>query len=68
MKAPDGYRLVRIGQRGRKPVLEHLPTSQLTNRQLQQLNWRQKNVEQRREYNKQYYLKKKKESASTIRK
>jgi len=68
MKVPDGYRLVRIGQRGRKPVLPHLPTSQLTNRQVQQLNWRQRNIEARREYNRQYYQKKKKEIASSIRK
>lgn len=57
MEAPEGYRLVRIGQRGRVPRLPNVPEEQLTANQRKHLRYRLENSEKRKEYAKAYYAK-----------
>ena len=63
MEAPEGYRLVRIGVKGRIPRLENLPESELTPQQKRKLKYRTENKEKVKEYNRLYYAKKVKKNA-----
>jgi hypothetical protein len=57
MEAPVGYRLVRIGQRGRLPTIPSVPEEELSDRQKKNFKYRMNNIEKRKEYAKQYYAK-----------
>ena len=57
MEAPDGYRLVRIGKRGRIPYIENIPDEQLTTKQKRKLEYRKKNADKLKEYARNYYAK-----------
>ena len=57
MEVPEGYRLVRIGQRGRVPKLTDVAEEQLTVNQKKNLKYRLENAEKRKQYARDYYAK-----------
>lgn len=57
MEAPEGYRLVRVGKRGRIPYIENMSDEQLTKQQKRKLEYRKKNAEKLKEYARNYYAK-----------
>ena len=57
-EAPNGYRLVRIGVKGRRPTLYKTPIDEMTPRQRKDYKYRLKTREKRLEYERQYYRKK----------
>ena len=61
LEAPNGYRLVRIGVRGRKPTLYKTPIDEMTPRQRKDYKYRLKTKEKRLEYQREYYRRKKEE-------
>jgi predicted house-cleaning noncanonical NTP pyrophosphatase (MazG superfamily) len=66
-EAPNGYRIVRIGVRGRKPKIGKTPKEELTPNQLKDYNYRQKHKEKLREYQREYYNKKKLSDGGAVR-
>ena len=56
---PEGYRLVRIGVRGRRPTLHTVPLDKMTPQQRKDFKYRQKTVEKRLAYQREYYRRKK---------
>lgn len=58
LEAPNGYRLVRIGVKGRRPTLYKTPIDEMTPRQRKDYKYRLKTREKRLEYQRQYYRKK----------
>ena len=61
LEAPNGYRLVRIGVKGRRPTLYKTPLDEMTPRQRKDYKYRLKTREKRLEYQREYYKKKKEE-------
>jgi len=61
IEAPNGYRLVRIGVKGRKPTLYKTPVEDMTPRQRKDYNYRLKTREKRLVYQRDYYRRKKAE-------
>lgn len=59
-EAPNGYKIVRIGVKGRKPVIGKTAKDELSVRQRKDYNYRQKNREKILAYQREYYKKKKK--------
>lgn len=58
-EAPNGYRLVRIGVKGRKPTLKDIPLEEMSVQQRKDYKYRLKTREKRLEYQREYYKKKK---------
>lgn len=59
IEVPEGYRLVRIGVRGRKPILDKIPLHEMTPQQRKDYKYRLKTREKRLEYQREYYKKNK---------
>ena len=57
--APNGYRIVRIGVKGRKPKLNKIPLDKMTPQQRKDFKYREKTREKRLAYQREYYRKKK---------
>ena len=58
-EAPNGYRLVRIGVKGRKPTLKDIPLEEMSVQQRKDYKYRLKTREKRLQYQREYYKKKK---------
>ncbi len=59
IEAPNGYRIVRIGVKGRKPTLNKIPLDKMTPQQRKDFKYREKTKEKRLAYQREYYRKKK---------
>ena len=57
-EAPEGYRLVRVGVRGRVPILHTRASDDLTIRQKYDLRYREKHRAKLLAYHREYYKKK----------
>jgi len=57
-ETPEGYRLVRVGVRGRVPTLHKRTSDDLTTRQKYDLRYREKHRAKRLAYHREYYKKK----------
>lgn len=57
MEVPEGYRLVRVGVKGRVPYIHTIPEDQLTSVQKRKYEYRKKNNDKLKEYARQYYAK-----------
>ena len=57
--APNGYRIVRIGVKGRKPTLNKIPLDKMTPQQRKDFKYREKTKEKRLAYQREYYRRKK---------
>jgi len=62
--APNGYKLVRLGVRGRLPVMEYMSLDDMTPQQRKDFKYRQKTKEKRLKYQREYYQRKKAEKTS----
>ena len=62
--APNGYKLVRLGVRGRLPVMEYMRLEDMTPHQRKDFKYRQKTKEKRLKYQREYYKRKKAEKTS----
>ena len=58
-EAPNGYKIVRIGVKGRKPVIGKIAKDELSVKQRKDYNYRQKHREKILAYQREYYKKKK---------
>lgn len=67
METPAGYRLVRVGIRGRVPYIENTPEDQLTEKQKKGLIYRKKMDDERKAYAKEYYRKNKEKILNQLR-
>ena len=59
-ETPEGYRLVRVGVRGRVPTLHKRTSDDLTTRQKYDLRYREKHRAKLLAYHREYYRKKRK--------
>ena len=57
-EAPNGYKIVRIGVKGRKPKIGKTAKETLTVNQRKDYNYREKNREKILAYQREYYKKK----------
>jgi hypothetical protein len=57
-ETPEGYRLVRVGVRGRVPTLHKRTSDDLTTRQKYDLRYREKHRAKLLAYHREYYRKK----------
>ena len=57
-ETPEGYRLVRVGVRGRVPILHKRASDDLTTRQKYDLRYREKHRAKLLAYHREYYRKK----------
>ena len=57
--APNGYRIVRIGVKRRKPKLNKIPLDKMSPQQRKDFKYREKTREKRLAYQREYYRKKK---------
>ena len=57
-ETPEGYRLVRVGVRGRVPTLHKRTSDDLTTRQKYDLRYREKHRAKLLAYHREYYKKK----------
>ena len=57
-ETPEGYRLVRVGVRGRVPTLHKRTPDDLTTRQKYDLRYREKHRAKLLSYHREYYKKK----------
>jgi len=57
-ETPEGYRLVRVGVRGRVPILHTRTPDDLTTRQKYDLRYREKHRAKLLSYHREYYKKK----------
>ena len=55
----SGYRVSRIGVKGRKSTLQDVPIEKMTPQQRKTFLWKQKNREKVLEYHREYYKKRK---------
>jgi len=56
-ETPEGYRLVRVGVRGRVPILHTRASDDLTTRQKYDLRYREKHRAKLLAYHREYYKK-----------
>ena len=56
-ETPEGYRLVRVGVRGRVPILHKRASDDLTTRQKYDLRYREKHRAKLLAYHREYYRK-----------
>ena len=61
LEAPNGVRIVRIGVKGRKPILYKTPIDEMTPRQRKDFKYRMKTREKGLNYQREYYQRKKAE-------
>ena len=64
--APNGYRIVRIGVKGRKQKLNKVPLDTMTPQQRKDFMYREKTREKRLAYQREYYKKKKAEALKSL--
>lgn len=62
IEAPNGYKMVRIGVRGRRPTLYKKSLEEMTPQQRKDFKYREKTREKRLAYQREYYKKKKAEA------
>ena len=55
----QGYKIIEIGKKGKKPYLKDVPLDDMTSDQRRLYLWRQSNKEHIKAYHRQYYMKRK---------
>lgn len=55
----QGYKIIEIGKKGKKPYLKNVPIDNMTTDQRRLYLWRQNNQEHIKAYHRQYYMKRK---------
>jgi hypothetical protein len=55
----QGYKIIEIGKKGKKPYLKNVPLDSMTPNQRRLFLWRQKNKEHNKAYHREYYKKRK---------
>jgi len=58
-EAPNGYKIVRVGVKGRKPTIGKVATGELTVNQRKDFKYREKNREKILAYQREYYKERK---------